>query len=182
MPGRSHSRSRGSEAERTHQGNYSSTIAREVLSDGTVFREYRNGGGIGGERAKSNADAKLDSSRSQLLLTTTSLLRSALLPANYPHSVTPDYLSFQVYDSLQGLCSYVRGVCSSNAVLSGLGVGSSSSSSSLAAAATVGVARDAVGMIAGFALAATAAPRMDSDAKRWRLVADVSNDVSLGER
>ena len=114
---------------------------------------------------------------------------SALLPAGYPDSVTSDYLSFQVFDSLQGLCSYVRGVVSASAVLSGLGVGqqqqqqrqgaSPGASSALAAAATINAARDAVGMVAGFFLAAAAAPGMDADAKRWRLAADVSNDLSL---
>lgn len=102
--------------------------------------------------------------------------------------MTADYLGFQVYDSLQGLCSYVRGVVSAAAVLSGLGVGESASgngggsggaASALAAAATINAARDAVGMIAGFFLAAAAAPGMDADAKRWRLAADASNDLSL---
>lgn len=33
------------------------------------------------------------------------------------------YLEYQIYDSLQGLCSYLRGVVSTSAVLAAAGVG-----------------------------------------------------------
>ena len=33
------------------------------------------------------------------------------------------YLSYQFYDSIQGLCSYLRGVVSTSAVLTAAGVG-----------------------------------------------------------
>ena len=188
MPSRrSRSRSRGRGDLRDSQ-----TVAVDVV-DGLVAREYLKTERRGPERGPkvSSFDDHRSHPPRPHRRPFSSFLSAALLPAGYPHSVTRDYLGFQVYDSLQGLCSYVRGVCSSAAVLAGLGVGSgsglgSSSSSSTsstattpAAAATINAARDAVGMLAGFFLAATAAPGMDADAKRWRLCADVSNDVSL---
>ena len=71
----------------------------------------------------------------------------AFLPEGYPHSVTSDYAStytgiqlvkvvaadcdklttlytgFQLWDSIQAVCSYVRGILSSQAMLTGVGVG-----------------------------------------------------------
>lgn len=56
----------------------------------------------------------------------TDALKAALLPVNYPHSVRPEYLEYQLHDTLQALCSYLRGVLSTRAVLQGIGVGSGS--------------------------------------------------------
>ena len=39
----------------------------------------------------------------------------------YPQSVRPEYMSYQIYDSLQGLCSYLRGVVSTSALLTAAG-------------------------------------------------------------
>ena len=49
--------------------------------------------------------------------------RDLFLPIGYPQSVNEGYLQYQFYDSLQGLCSYLRGVVSTSAVLSATGVG-----------------------------------------------------------
>ena len=193
MPPRS-SRSRSRGAAHLEEERSSSSIVAVDVADGLVAREYH----CAPKSAVVPSSSPERRTRSLALppprprprrrsLALASALKaaaaSALLPAGFPDSVTSDYLAFQAYDSLQGLCSYVRGVCSSAAVLSGLGVGQQDASSSvaptLAAAATINAARDAVGMVAGFFLAAAAAPRMDADAKRWRLAADVSNDLSL---
>ena len=42
---------------------------------------------------------------------------------SYPNSVKPGYLDYQIFDSIQGLCSYLRGVVSTSAVLTAAGVG-----------------------------------------------------------
>ena len=45
------------------------------------------------------------------------------LPDGYFHNrLAPEYLTFQVYDTLQALCSYLRGVLCTRAVLIGMGV------------------------------------------------------------
>ena len=48
---------------------------------------------------------------------------NTFLPVNYPHSVKPEYLSYQIWDSLQALCSYIRNVLTAKAVLVAVGVG-----------------------------------------------------------
>ena len=59
------------------------------------------------------------------------------LPIDWPHSVGPNYLQYQVYDSIQGLSSYLRGVVSTSAVLQAAGVGSSSADAMSAAVVSV---------------------------------------------
>ena len=50
------------------------------------------------------------------------LLRG-FMPEGYPDSVTSDYLEFQIWDSVQALMSYVRGMLCSQAIMTGIGVG-----------------------------------------------------------
>ena len=51
-------------------------------------------------------------------------IAAAFLPEGFPASTSSDYLPYQLYDSIQGLCSYVRGMLASQALLAGVGVGS----------------------------------------------------------
>ena len=52
-------------------------------------------------------------------------LLSIFLPSGFPHTVTPDYIPYQIYDSLQAFSSSIAGLLASRAVLEGLGVGTS---------------------------------------------------------
>eukprot|EP01083_Nonionella_stella_P091116 254647_1 len=53
-------------------------------------------------------------------------LSSVLLPIGYPSTVTPEYMQFQLYDTIQELCGYLKGIIMNQASLTGLGVGDSS--------------------------------------------------------
>ena len=46
-------------------------------------------------------------------------LVDVFMPAGYPHSVTEDYLEYQIYDSLQAFASSIAGLLASRAVLEG---------------------------------------------------------------
>lgn len=61
------------------------------------------------------------------------LLKALFLPIDYPSSVAEGYLEYQFYDSMQGLCSYLRGVVSTSAVLSAAGVGNAEATAMSAA-------------------------------------------------
>lgn len=61
------------------------------------------------------------------------LCKDLFLPIGYPQSVADGYLEYQFYDSLQGLCSYLRGVVSTSAVLSATGVGNAEATAMSAA-------------------------------------------------
>jgi len=105
------------------------------------------------------------------------LCRDLFLPIGYPNSVAEGYLEYQFYDSLQGLCSYLRGVVSTSAVLSATGVGNQHATA-MSAAMTWAV-RDGLSMIGGLLFSYIASPYFDSYVKEFRLLADISNDVGL---
>lgn len=104
-------------------------------------------------------------------------LETTFLPAGYPDSVTPDYLTYQVFDTLQALCSTITGTLSTRAVLKGVGVGDATAT---AMSGTVSwLLRDGAGMIGRILFASVVASDLDHDAKRWRLAADVTNDIDM---
>ncbi|CAB4295375.1 unnamed protein product [Prunus armeniaca] len=82
----------------------------------------------------------------------------AFVPEGFPSSVTPDYAPFQVWDLLQGLSTYIRTMLSTQALLSAIGVGEKS-------ATVIG--------------ATFQGSNLDSNAKMWRLVADLMNDLGM---
>ncbi|CAD7965011.1 unnamed protein product [Amoebophrya sp. A120] len=104
------------------------------------------------------------------------------LPIDYPHSVGEEYLEFQVYDSLQGLCSYLRGVLCTKALLEGAGVGGekgggSNKQTTALAATLMWVARDMVGMVTSVIFGSRFSASFSAFIKEWRFFADVANDV-----
>jgi len=113
----------------------------------------------------------------QLTSSLSSAIAYAFLPSGYPTSVTADYLPFQIWDTIQGLSSYVRGMLSTHAMLTGIGVGSATATPS--SAIVQFFYRDAVGLLAGVLFAAIHGSSFDAYAKQWRLVADIANDLGL---
>jgi hypothetical protein len=105
------------------------------------------------------------------------VLKQLFLPINYPNSVDPSYIWYQWYDSLQGLCSYLRGVVSTSAVLQAAGVGNSEATAISAAMAWA--FRDGIGMVGGLVFSYFCSDTFDSHVKEFRLFADVINDVGL---
>jgi hypothetical protein len=101
------------------------------------------------------------------------------LPLGYPHSVhdASYYWTYQLYDGLQGLCSYWRGVVATRAVLEAAGVGNAEATA--ASAAVQWALRDGTGMVGGLVFAHSAAPHLDTHVKEFRLLADVVNDIAL---
>lgn len=104
-------------------------------------------------------------------------LQEMFLPAGYPDSVSEDYLAFQFWDTMQAMCSYLRGVLATQSVLQSVGVGDDKATP--LAAALQWVLRDGSGMIGGLTFAYLVGPKFDVNVKRWRLFADVINDVGL---
>lgn len=100
-------------------------------------------------------------------------LAAAFLPRGYPR----DYIQYQQYDTLQALCSYLRGILATHATLVVAGVGDANAS---AIAATLAwVVRDGAAMVSSLIFATWGSSRFDRNCKSWRLFADVINDVAL---
>ena len=102
-------------------------------------------------------------------------LFAPLLPAGYPGSVTSDYMPFQLWDSVQGLCSYIRGSFTTAALLRGVGVGSAEATALHATG--VYFARDMCAQFFGLFFAVAAAGKLDAEAKQWRFAADCANGL-----
>ncbi|KAK3042306.1 hypothetical protein RJ639_002352 [Escallonia herrerae] len=95
----------------------------------------------------------------------------------FPSSVTPDYVPFQVWDSLQGLSTYIRTMLSTQALLSAIGVGEKSAT--VLGATFQWFLRDLTGMLGGVIFTFYQGSNLDSNAKMWRLVADFMNDLGM---
>ncbi|CAJ0962125.1 unnamed protein product [Ranitomeya imitator] len=103
------------------------------------------------------------------------LFQSLFLPHGFPDSVSEDYLEYQLWDTLQAFSSSVTGSLATHALLRGSGVGDSSAT--VTAATITWILRDGTGMIGRILFAWMKGSRLDCDAKRWRLFADLLNDA-----
>lgn len=99
------------------------------------------------------------------------------LPNDYPRSVKPEYLEYQLWDALQGLCSYLRSVITTRSLLIGAGVGEATSTP--LSAAISWVLKDGFGMIGSLIVAYVYADSFEVYTKEWRLVADFLNNLAL---
>ncbi|KAM3571786.1 hypothetical protein VYU27_006190 [Nannochloropsis oceanica] len=112
-----------------------------------------------------------------LLASTLHGLSATFLPVGYPHSVREEYLVYQTWDTIQALCSYLRGILTTKAILEGSGVGSETASA--LSAAMNWVFRDGVGMSSSLLFSSLASVSFDGNVKEWRLFADIANDFGL---
>ncbi|XP_024193128.1 protein root UVB sensitive 3 isoform X2 [Rosa chinensis] len=101
----------------------------------------------------------------------------AFVPEGFPSSVTPDYVPFQMWDSLQGLSTYIRMMLSTQALLGAIGVGEKSAT--VIGATFQWFLRDLTGMLGGILFTFYQGSNLDSNAKMWRLVADLMNDLAM---
>ncbi|XP_061417650.1 RUS family member 1 [Lethenteron reissneri] len=104
-------------------------------------------------------------------------LTSVFLPQGYPESVSEDYRTYQTWDTLQAFCSSVTGALATQAMLKGVGVGDGAAS--LAGATVTWLLRSGTGMLGSIVFAWKKGSNLDCDAKKWRLFADVLNDVAI---
>ncbi|XP_018588192.2 RUS family member 1 isoform X1 [Scleropages formosus] len=105
------------------------------------------------------------------------LFKSVFLPQGYPDSVSKDYLQYQFWDTVQAFSSSLSGNLSTQASLRGVGVGNQEAT--VAAATVTWLLRDGTGMLGRILFAWIKGSKLDCDAKKWRLVADVLNDVAM---
>ncbi|WAR01231.1 RUSF1-like protein [Mya arenaria] len=84
--------------------------------------------------------------------------RTVFLPQGYPDSVSDDYLTYQIWDTIQAFASSITGTLAHQAVLKGY---------------------DGAGMMGRILFAWMQGTNLDCDAKRWRLFADIINDIAI---
>ncbi|KAJ4750677.1 Protein root UVB sensitive 3 [Rhynchospora pubera] len=106
-----------------------------------------------------------------------SSILGAFVPEGFPSSVTLDYVPFQIWDTLQGLSTYIRAMLSTQALLSAIGVGETTAT--VIGATFQWFLRDFTGMLGGILFTFYQGSNLDSNAKMWRLVADFMNDLGM---
>lgn len=105
--------------------------------------------------------------------------RWVFLPRGYPESVSSDYLHYQVWDTLQGFCGYLKGIILTLSFLKGLGIGSADGS--LDSAMLVWIVRDTTGVVAGLLAGIPTFTTHFADRrqmKKWRLISEGIKAVS----
>ncbi|XP_020501388.2 RUS1 family protein C16orf58 homolog [Labrus bergylta] len=105
------------------------------------------------------------------------VLKSVFLPQGYPESVSNDYLQYQFWDTVQAFSSSLSGTLATQASLKGVGVGNQEAT--VAAATVTWLLRDGTGMLGRILFAWQKGNKLDSEAKKWRLFADVLNDIAM---
>ena len=91
---------------------------------------------------------------------------------------TRTYLPYQIWDTAQAFCSTVTGMLAAKAMLTGMGVGNDTASVGAAALWQATVRRN-IGKVARIAFVTFKGADLDDNAKSWRIVADVLNDLAL---
>nr|XP_035971245.1 RUS family member 1 isoform X5 [Halichoerus grypus] len=104
-------------------------------------------------------------------------LTAVFLPQGFPDSVSPDYLPYQLWDSVQAFASSLSGSLATHAVLLGIGVGNAKAS--VSAATATWLVKDSTGMLGRIIFAWWKGSKLDCNAKQWRLFADILNDVAM---
>uniref|UniRef100_A0AAR2JGV0 Protein root UVB sensitive/RUS domain-containing protein n=1 Tax=Pygocentrus nattereri TaxID=42514 RepID=A0AAR2JGV0_PYGNA len=107
----------------------------------------------------------------------TAAFKSVFLPQGYPESVSEDYLQYQLWDTLQAFSSSLSGTLATQASLRGVGVGNQEAT--VAAATVTWLLRDGTGMLGRILFAWLKGSKLDSEAKKWRLFADILNDIAM---
>eukprot|EP00755_Sulcionema_specki_P019452 Sspe_Gene.69505::Locus_40978_Transcript_2_2_Confidence_0.500_Length_1457::g.69505::m.69505 len=106
-----------------------------------------------------------------------SVFMTLFLPEGYPESVSCDYASYQTWDTLQALCSSITGTLATRCVFKGVGVGEVVATTG--AATLTWIMRNVTGMVGRISFASLKSSQLDSDCKRWRLAADLTNDMAI---
>ena len=99
------------------------------------------------------------------------------LPENFPSSVSDDYISYQILDTIQAFCSSISGALAARAIFESIGVGDESAT--VYGATFTWLIKDGTGMTGRILFAWYQGSFLDSNSKMWRLYADILNDFSF---
>jgi hypothetical protein len=103
-------------------------------------------------------------------------LTTTLLPKSYPHSVTPDYLPYTLWQFAHSVSGTVTGTLSTQALLQALGMGAGSAIG--LAATTNWIIKDGFGLLGGVLYAGMMGSKFDSHPKKYRFLSAVAIQLS----
>ncbi|CAF1144940.1 unnamed protein product [Rotaria sordida] len=106
-----------------------------------------------------------------------SIFMEIFLPTGYPNTVSNDYLSYQIWDTIQAFASSITNALAFSAILEGMGVGDEKAS--VLSATFIWLIKDGVGMLGRILFAWFNGTGLDSNLKMWRFYADILNDLAI---
>lgn len=104
-------------------------------------------------------------------------LINVFLPTGYPKSVRPDYVNYQIYDSIQAFSSSIAQLFANRCVLAAVGVGDESATST--SALFMKIIQDAVGRLGTILYAWKLGSALEPECKKYRFMADLVNDAAM---
>ncbi|XP_012543348.2 RUS family member 1 [Monomorium pharaonis] len=107
-----------------------------------------------------------------------SIFKQIFLPQGYPDSVHPDYTGYQIWDTVQAFASTITGTLTTHSIMKGIGVGESNATP--LAAAITWILKSGTGMIGSIMFAWWNGTKLDGQCKKWRLFADILDDIAKG--
>lgn len=119
-----------------------------------------------------------DTNRSSFYASIGSVLKEVFLPQGFPDSVHPDYVPYQIWDTVQAFASTIMGTLTTHSIMKGVGVGEASATP--LAAAVTWILKDGTGMVGRIVFAWWNGTDLDGQCKKWRLFADILNDLAMG--
>ena len=106
-----------------------------------------------------------------------SVVRTTFLPVGYPERTPQGYLHFSIWSWIQDISTQLRAILATQRVLEGIGVGREGAT---ALSASINfLVRDGFGMASTLMFTAVAANKFRANVKKWRMFADVINDVGI---
>lgn len=106
-----------------------------------------------------------------------SLIRTTFFPVGFPEKTPPGLLRYCIWSWIQDLSTQMRAILATQRVLEGVGVGKQGAT---ALSATINfLVRDGFGMASTLFFTALASNKFRSNVKKWRLFADIINDVGI---
>ncbi len=106
-----------------------------------------------------------------------SAIRTTFLPSGFPQLTPQGYLSFSLWSWIQDLSTQLRAVLATQRVLEGVGVGREGAS--VLSASLNFIVRDGCGMASTLLFTALSSAKFKTDVKKWRILADVMNDIGI---
>ncbi|CAL8266265.1 unnamed protein product [Gadus morhua 'NCC'] len=152
------------------EGNRQVVLATETYGSGESWEYVAQDGAM--ERRRDGRDGASGGGNYVI-----GVFKSVFLPQGYPESVSADYLQYQFWDTVQAFASSLSGTLATQASLRGVGVGNQEAT--VAAATITWLLRDGTGMLGRILFAWRKGTKLDSEAKIWRLFADVLNDFAM---
>ncbi|KAI4486730.1 hypothetical protein M0804_006100 [Polistes exclamans] len=116
--------------------------------------------------------------KKSLLSGISSIIKDVFLPQGFPDSVHPDYIPYQIWDTVQAFASTIMGTLTTHSIMQAVGVGESTATP--LAAAITWILKDGTGMVGRIVFAWWNGSDLDRQCKKWRFFADILNDVAMG--